>query len=225
MKITIVIFLFLIFSSITKAQNVFREGLIVYKCDSATNQKGNRLLSIYREIRLYKKNDLYRLETIKRNLNNKLDDEIEVQIINENGKYIFNDSDISLKQISLFVSVEEEKQLLSQRALTGQLYVYEVEKTISHKPILNFLVEEIILENMNTRQYIHVVLTKDIKTSFGLFYEQYRKLEGTPFQFYDHEGDTSFHYNVVSIKQMKLSNEMFYLKKNYKVLTLDQISK
>lgn len=224
-SLIISIFINIIIPSLVKSQNIFKEGIIVYKCDSAINMNGGNYYKVNRQIKLYKKDDLYRLESITRSLYKSFKSEIEVQIINDKGKYIFKDSSFPEEQFAIFVSIEEERQLLSQRAINGQLKVFKVEKIYSHKPLLSIPVEAVILKNVNNNVYINLLLAISIKTKFGLFFEDYRNLEGTPLQFYDYEGDILYHYTATSIVRKPIGNDIFFLNPKYKVLTVGQMSK
>ncbi|QHV98239.1 hypothetical protein [Spirosoma endbachense] len=207
------------------AQSLLEEGIIYYKSDSIINPANSSCTPLLREIRIYKKGNLYRAEFIKKDEKDTRLSEMEVQLINREGKYLFKAVHPFMDKMALFITLEDEKQRQAERSIEGHLKTYKLRSIKKEESLLAIPVKRAGLANVIDTMDLDVLIADKIAIGFGLFFEEYRKIAGTPLRFYDKESDCFIRYTATHIDLKQLPASLFEMDSEYKIITLDQVTK
>jgi hypothetical protein len=217
----VIAFIFVLNVINASAQGEFTEGVIIFKVDSIISDKpiDSSGVSVI-EIRLYKKNNLRRLDIISPPSTSSTPAFIISQIINEKGRYFLIESQIfdNDRKTALFETIDEIEQSRAQYVLTGKIPEFKV-KDISEKTmVFETQVETVYRIENDPKRTWELLVAKNLDTSFGLFLTEYINLPGTPFQFYFDDNTVLYHMTAQSLTKKTLDNDLFTVGQEYDVV-------
>lgn len=205
-----------------QAQIKFTEGVIIYKVDSILSNKPTDASSIsVSEIRLYKKNNLRRMDIISPPSADSMSSFTITQILNEKGMYLVIDSPLfnSLRKSATFETIEKLEQGPARFAISGRITHCTYGETFKKDMVLGTQAETVYRVEKDPDRTWKLLVAKNIDTSFGLFLPEYQKLAGTPLQFYfDDNNIELLHLTAQSITEKPIDDALFTIGPEFDIL-------
>lgn len=219
----LVVITFFILSAIhVSAQIKFTEGLIIFKVDSILSHKrsiDSSSVSVS-EIRLYKKNNLCRMDIISPPSTDSIPTFVISQILNEKGMYLFwtpQPSD-NERRFASFETIEEIEKRKAQYALTGKIPKFRFKENAIKRMVFGARVETVYRIEKELNRTWKLLVARDIDTSFGFFLPEYLYLTGTPFQFYFDDNTAIYHLTAQSLTEKVIDDDLFIIGKEYDII-------
>jgi hypothetical protein len=223
-KLSVIFFLLIFQSMDVWSQALFEEGVITYQVDTLHRVSPQPNAFRVRELRLYKKGNLYRLETIRNFTDDTIKAEKEVQIINEKGKFLFSGDSTLNVYLALFTSFDEKRDRKVNLVLKTYINTFIVEKITEQTTMLDMPVEKITLKEINNKaEKVEALIAKQVDTEFGFFFEGYRNIKGTALKFDDTAGEWLLRYTAVRIKNIKLSDDLFKVDPRNTIMSVEDM--
>jgi len=222
--ISVLIFIFS--GTNVNAQNNFSEGVIIFKVDSVISDRPKDSIDItVSKIRLFKKNNLGRSEIIKVEPRNGNTVYTETEVINEKGKYFIIDPQLGplVKKHAVLLTFDDIKEGRAEFAFKGKIREFAFKRSLQKDSLLKILVEKMYRIEKQTNKTLELAVARDINTSFGFFFPDYLKLDGTPFQFYYEENNILYHLSAESITKKALDNDLFTIGSEYDIFPLETV--
>lgn len=221
-KLLASILIFILIGTNVKAQSKFTEGVIIFKVDSIISDKPIDSSSIsVSEIRLYKKNNLRRMDIISPPSTDSIPPLIITQILNEKGMYLLFDSPLfnNARKSASFYKIEEIEQSPAHYAISGKITHCTYRETSKKAIVLGTQVETVYRAEKDPDRTWKLLVAKNIDTSFGLFLPEYQKLTGTPLEFYfDDNNIELLHLTAQSIIEKPIDDALFNIGPEYDIL-------
>lgn len=202
------------------AQIKFNEGVIIYKVDSILSDKpiDSSNISIG-EIRIYKKNNLRRMDFISPQSTESTPSYIITQILNEKGLYFTIESQLfdNTKKSALFQTIEEIEKSKAEHKITNKIPEFRFKESAKKRTVFGAQVETVYRVEKDPNRTWQLLVAKNIDTSFGFFFTEYLYLTGTPFQFYFDDNTTIYHLTAQSLIEKAIDDDLFVIGKEYDI--------
>ena len=222
-KAVVIAFVFMLSAIHVNAQVKFTEGVIIFKVDSILSHKrpiDSSSVSVS-EIRLYKKNNLRRMDIISPPSTSLSPSYVITQILNEEGMYLVIDSPLfdSSRKSATFETIEELEQRPAHFAISGKITHCTYRETSKKTIVLGTQVETVYRAEKDPDRTWKLLVAKNIDTSFGLFLPEYQKLTGTPLEFYfDDNNIELLHLTAQSIIEKAIDDALFTIGPEFDIL-------
>ncbi|MCF0058177.1 hypothetical protein [Dyadobacter sp. CY356] len=222
-KAVVIAFVFMLSAIHVNAQVKFTEGVIIFKVDSILSHKrpiDSSSVSVS-EIRLYKKNNLRRMDIISPSTPDSMSSFTITQILNEKGMYLVIDSPLlnSLRKSASFETIEELEQRPAHFAISGKITHCTYRETFKKVIVLGTQAETVYRVEKDPDRTWKLLVAKNIDTSFSLFLPEYQKLTGTPLEFYfDDNNIELLHLKAQSITEKPIDDALFTIGPEFDIL-------
>ncbi|WP_077922710.1 hypothetical protein [Spirosoma sp. 209] len=208
------------------AQRPFLEGVISYKADTITQAEPGGPPLFPTQTIVYKKGNAVRIEIWRVNKFDSTDIMKDIYIRNDKGAYLYTEStkpiNRILDSIALFMTHEEEKQLLAEQALQGMEF-YTVDRVLQKTTWLNLPAEKVALKGGSNQTSPEAVITRAIDIPLGTLFNSVSKLPGTPLQFMLDERGWKIQLTATSLTAKALSDTLFRLDAKRKPMSMSQM--
>jgi hypothetical protein len=196
----------------------FPEGVITYKVDTVKRIERGPSINIPVEMKLFRKENLLRLETLIVNRFNKADTSRHIQIVNQTGVFGWSEPR-STKAPTAIVLPDWSFQLQSKK--TG----YQVEKTGQQTTLLGLPVERVLLKSSDGDKPANAsaLVSTTIDIPIHTFFTAFKQLQKTPLDFVSNESGWQRHYIATAVRRQKLPDELFELPAGMRVKTTKEI--
>ncbi|WP_159468244.1 hypothetical protein [Dyadobacter sp. 3J3] len=208
------------------AQIKFTQGVIIYKVDSVLTGKPKDSIDItLSEIKLFKKNNLFRADVTTVQPKNPENFNTFSEIINEKGKYFLYDPQLGelVKKLAVLLTIDDIKQGRAELGFKGKIREFTFKTSSQKYTLLNIPVKKMYRIEKEKNETLELALAEDIKTSFGFFFPEYLKLDGTPLQFYYEENDILYHLTAESVTEMAIDDDLFTIGPEYDIFPLSTV--
>lgn len=219
-KSVFLVFIFILSTIHVNAQVKFIEGVIVYKVDSIISDKPKDSSNIsISEIRIYKKNNLRRMDLISPPSTESSPSYIITQILNEKGLYFTIESQLfdNTKKSALFQTIEEIEKNKAEHKITNKIPEFRFKESAKKRMVLGAQVETVYRVEKDPNRTWQLLVAKNIDTSFGFFFTEYLYLTGTPLQFYFDDNTTIYHLTAQSLTEKVIDDDLFVIGKEYDI--------
>jgi hypothetical protein len=226
LKFTAIFIVFNLYITKSNAQGNFKEGVIIFKVDSVISDKPMDSIDLtLSEIRLFKKNNLGKAEIIKAQPKNPANIDTFTEIINEKGKYFIYDPQLGelVRKYAVLLTIDDIKKGRAELAFKGKIRDFTFKKSSQKKILLKIPVEKVYRIEKDINTTLELAVARDIETSFGFFFPEYLKLNGTPFQFYYEENNILYHLTAESITEKALDDDLFMVGSEYDVFPMETV--
>jgi hypothetical protein len=225
------LYLFLFLStgiSVSNAQSVFTEGILVYRGDTIKRLEKSPAAYVVSKVTVYKKQDLLRIEILRVIPSSKRSFQKDIQIRNKQGSYTFLESSDSMmaaaSNFAMFMPYEEEKRLQAERILQGYTNSYKVSKLIERIKWLDLPAERVLAKGGANHEEYEMILTTsfDIPVSQSFDYPL-GGFSGTPLQFVIKERGWMTKLTATELTPTKNSDTLFEIDAARKVMSFTEM--
>lgn len=209
----------------TCAQAVFPEGVLVYRIDTVRRLETQPAMYKNTQFKLYKKGELLRVERVSVSVFDPTDMRSIIEIRNKEGIYTLMDSPARPIDFAMFSTYEEDALMRSQAALQGRLETYTVKNVGQKAVVLSMPTEKLVVTSSDKSDPIEVRVSKAIDAPVALFFEPFKRIDGTPLQFTESQLGWLCRYTIESVTAKSLPDDLFKIDPKLKTMTMEQMLK
>ncbi len=207
----------------TCAQAVFSEGVLVYRVDTIRRLETQPAVYTNTLFTFYKKGELLRAQRLSVNMFSPTDRRLIIEIRNKEGIYTVMESHDRFIDVTLFTTYDEEAIMRSTVALEGRLKTYTIKNVGQKSVLLSMPTEKLIITSSDKSDPIEVQVSKAINAPVSLFFDPFKRVDGTPLQFTESQFGWLYRYTIESVTAKSLPDDLFKIDPKRKTMTMEQM--